>query len=136
MRRPAGLALVGLLLTTGCSVAGTPSAAPTTTAQAPSTTAAPATDPLAFFRAQEAGCDGFARQVGNSPVEPDRFSGAKVVRALDNGATQIEDGRGMRLVVVPAKGIVLPASGNPKDVMPPPYGFSCSEKVFIGAADH
>ncbi len=67
-------------------------------------------------------------------VEPDRFSGAKVVRDLGNGATQIDDGRGTRLVVVPRRGIVLPASGRTTDVMPPPYEFGCSEKVFVGAS--
>jgi hypothetical protein len=29
---------------------------------------------------------------------------------------------------------VLPASGKQSDVMPPPYAFTCSEKVFVGAS--
>jgi hypothetical protein len=96
---------------------------------------APAPDgPLVFFRSQEASCKQFAQQVGNAVVEPDRFSKAKVVRDLSNGATQIVDGRGTRLVVVPKRGIVLPESGRTDDVMPPPYEFSCSEKIFVGAA--
>ena len=67
-------------------------------------------------------------------VESDRFRGATVVRELGNGATQIRDGRGTRLVVVPRRGIVLPASGRPGDAMPPPYEFGCSEKVFVGGS--
>jgi hypothetical protein len=142
--------VIGAVLVTlaGCSTGGTPSPAPTTapttapsapavtatTPAPPATTPAPANDPLAFFRAQQGTCRQYAQEVGNTAVEPDRFSGAKVARDLGNGATQIEDGRGTRLVVVPGKGIVLPASGNPSDAMPPPYEFSCSEKVFVGAA--
>ena len=79
----------------------------------------PARDPLAFFRAQEAPCAQFAQQVGNPVVEPERFSGAKVVRDLGRGATQIVDGRGTRLVVVPQRGIVLPESGRTDEAMPP-----------------
>lgn len=154
--------LVGAVLVTltGCSTGGAPTpapsisattAAPTPTTQprtptatapgttapatgAPATTALPAPDPLAFFRAQEAPCKAFAQQVGNPVVEPERFRGATVVRVLGNGATQIDDGRGTRLVVVPRRGIVLPASGRTTDVMPPPYEFGCSEKVFLGAS--
>ena len=148
--------IVGVVLVTltGCSAGGTPTPSPTTepptpTAATPATTApaatapatatpettgVPASDPLAFFRAQEASCKAFAQLVGNPVVEPDRFSGAKVVRDLGNGATQIDDGRGTRLVVVPRRGIVLPASGRTTDVMPPPYEFGCSEKVFVGAS--
>ena len=67
-------------------------------------------------------------------VEPDRFSGAKVVRELGNGSTLIEDGGGTQLVVVPGRGIVLPPSGRESDVMPMPYEFGCSTKVFVGAS--
>lgn len=144
--------VIGAVLVTlaGCSTGGTPSPAlttappapavtattpaPSATTLTPATTPTPAADPLAFFRAQQNACGQYAQEVGNTAVEPDRFSGAKVARDLGNGATQIEDGRGTRLVVVLGKGIVLPASGNPSDAMPPPYEFSCSEKVFVGAA--
>ena len=117
-----GVALVALA---GCTVApAPPTAAPTT--------AAP--DPVAFFRAQEESCKQFATQQGIAPVEDERFRDAKIVRDLGGGTTEIEDGRGTHLVVDPGRGIVLPASGKPTDVMPPPYGFTCSEKVFVGAA--
>ena len=119
-----GVALVALA---GCTVAGTPAPAP-----APVTAAAP--DPLAFFRAQEESCKQFAAQQGIAPVEDERFRDAKIVRDLGGGTTEIEDGRGTHLVVDPGRGIVLPASGKQSDVMPPPYGFTCSEKVFVGAA--
>jgi len=56
------------------------------------------------------------------------------VNPYGGGTTEIEDGSGTHLVVDPGRGIVLPASGNQSDVMPPPYGFTCSEKVFVGAA--
>lgn len=153
----AGAVLVTL---TGCSTGGSASPAPDTgapvttaaaatrtapplatdppTTEPPPTTApettAPVPDPVAFFRDQEAPCRQFAQQIGNPVVEPDRFSGAKVVRDLGNGATQIVDGRGTRLVVVPKRGIVLPESGRTDSVMPLPYEFGCSEKVFVGAA--
>ena len=156
-RRRWWLAGAVLVTLTGCSTGGSASPAPDTTVPLPTvaasitaapqatepppaTTAALATsvtpvpDPLAFFRAQEAPCRQFAQQVGNPVVEPDRFSGAKVVRDLGNGATQIVDGRGTRLVLVPKRGIVLPASGRTDDAMPLPYEFGCSEKVFVGAA--
>ncbi len=137
--------LVGVVLLAGCTTAGTPtpappaaapspSAAPAPPTAAPSPSAAPAQDPLAFFRAQEESCRQYANQQGIAAVEPERFRDAKVVRDLGDGATEIEDGHGSRLVVVPARQIVLPASGRPTDVMPPPYGFTCSEKVFVGAA--
>ncbi len=156
MGRRRGQAAVVLLLAalSACTTAGTSTPTPaTTTIPATTTTAAttepppssttppapvtsepPARDPLAFFRAQEAPCAQFAQQVGNPVVEPERFSGATVVRDLGRGATQIVDGRGTRLVVVPQRGIVLPESGRTDAVMPPPYEFGCSEKVFVGAA--
>jgi len=96
------------------------------------TTAAP--DALVFFRAQEGSCKQFAAQQGIDAVEGERFRDAKVVRDLGDGTTEIEDGRGTHLVVDPGRGIVLPASGKQSDVMPPPYGFTCSEKVFVGAS--
>ena len=113
--------LGGAVLLAGCTTTGTP---------------APATgpDPLAFFRALEEGCRQHAAQLGVTAVEDGRFREAKVVRDRGDGATEIEDGRGTRLVVVPGRGIALPASGSPTDVMPPPYGFTCSEEVFVGAA--
>jgi hypothetical protein len=121
-----GVALVALA---GCTTAGTPAPPPPT---AVPTTAAP--DPVAFFRAQEESCKQFATQQGIAPVEDERFRDAKVVRDLGGGTTEIEDGRGTHLAVDPGRGIVLPASGKQSDVMPPPYGFTCSEKVFVGAA--
>jgi hypothetical protein len=127
---------VALLALAGCTTAGTPAPAPPppppTTAAAAPTTAAP--DALAFFRAQEESCKQFAAQQGIVAVESERFRDAKVVQDLGGGATEIEDGRGTHLVVDPGRGIVLPASGKQSDVMPPPYGFTCSEKVFVGAA--
>jgi hypothetical protein len=130
---------VALLALAGCTTAGTPAPAPAPTTAVPTTapTAAPTTaapDPLAFFRAQEESCKQFATQQGIAPVEDERFRDAKVVRDLGGGTTEIEDGRGTHLVVDPGQGIVLPASGKPTDVMPTPYGFTCSEKVFVGAA--
>ena len=98
------------------------------------TTSAAPPDALAFFRAQEGPCKEYAQQVGNPVAEPDRFSGATVVRELGDGATLIEDGRGTQLVVVPRRGIVLPPSGRESDVMPLPYEFSCSTTVFVGAS--
>ena len=139
--------LVGAALLAGCTTptpapptaAPSSSAAPTPpTAASPtavlSPSATPAQDPLAFFRAQEETCKQHAAQLGITAVDAERFRDAKVVRNLGDGATEIEDGRGTRLVVVPGRGVVLPASGRPTDVMPPPYGFTCSEKVFVGAA--
>ena len=120
------MALVALA---GCTTAGTQAPVPPTAAP---TTAAP--DPLAFFHAQEESCKQFATQQGIAPVEDERFRDAKVVRDLGGGTTEIEDGRGTHLAVDPGRGIVLPASGKQSDVMPPPYGFTCSEKVFVGAA--
>lgn len=122
--------------TTAPATVTTSAAAPSSpaTTPAPTTTTAPAPDALAFFRAQEGPCREFARRVGNTAVEPDRFEGATVLRELANGATQIRDGRGTRLVVVPRRGIVLPASGRTDDVMPLPYEFGCSEKIFVGAS--
>src|SRR3954449_8841221 len=126
---------VALLALAGCTTAGTPAPAPAPTTAAPTvapTSAAP--DPLAFFRTQEESCKQFATQQGIAPVEDERFRDAKVVRDLGGGTTEIEDGQGPHLVVDPGRGIVLPASGKPTDVMPTPYGFTCSEKVFVGAA--
>ena len=139
------LAAASTLLVTlsACAVDGTPKPAPGAGAPAAAAgstpTAAPATSPappdaLAFFRAQEGPCKAYAEQVGNPVVEPDRFSGAKVVRELGNGSTLIEDGRGTRLVVVPGRGIVSPPSGRESDVMPMPYEFGCSTTVFVGAS--
>lgn len=116
-----GIVGVALLMLAGCAVAGRPAPAP-------------APDPLAFFRAQEEPCRQHAAQLGIAAVEDARFRDATVVRELGDGATEIADGRGTHLVVVPGKGIVLPASGRPTDVMPPPYGFTCTETVFVGAA--
>jgi hypothetical protein len=127
-----GVALVALA---GCTTAGTPAPAPPPPVAPP--TAAPSTaapDALAFFRAQEESCKRFAAQQGIDAVEGERFRDAKVVRDLGDGTTEIEDGRGTHLVVDPGRGIVLPASGEQSDVMPPPYGFTCSEKVFVGAS--
>jgi hypothetical protein len=124
-----GVALVALA---GCTTAGTPAPAPPPPPTAAPTTAAP--DALAFFRAQEESCKRFAAQQGIDAVEGERFREAKVVRDTGDGTTEIEDGRGTHLVVDPGRGIVLPASGKQSDVMPPPYGFTCSEKVFVGAS--
>jgi hypothetical protein len=128
-----------LVTLAACAVDGTPKPVPGAAAPAATPTAAPATpatppDALAFFRAQEGPCKAHAEQVGNPVVEPDRFSGATVVRELGNGATLIEDGGGTQLVVVPRRGIVLPPSGRESDVMPMPYEFSCSTTVFVGAS--
>ena len=123
------MALVALA---GCTTAGTPAPAPPPPPTAAPTTAAP--DALAFFRAQEESCKRFAAQQGIDAVEGERFRDAKVVRDTGDGTTEIEDGRGTHLVVAPGRGIVLPASGKQGDVMPPPYGFTCSEKVFVGAS--
>jgi hypothetical protein len=133
---------VALVALAGCTTAGTPAPAPPPppTAAPPTVappTAAPTTaapDALAFFRAQEESCKQFAAQQGIDAVEGERFRDAKVVRDLSGGTTEIEDGRGTHLVVDPGRGIVLPASGKQSDVMPPPYGFTCSEKVFVGAS--
>jgi len=91
-------------------------------------------DALAFFRAQEGPCQQFAAQQGIAAVDGERFRDATVVRALGDGTTEIADGQGTHLVVDPGRGIVLPASGKQSDVMPPPYAFTCSEKVFVGAS--
>ena len=126
-----GVALVALV---GCTTAGTPAPAPPpppTAVPVPST-AAP--DALAFFRAQEGPCQQFAAQQGIAAVDGERFRDATVVRALGDGTTEIADGQGTHLVVDPGRGIVLPASGKQSDVMPPPYAFTCSEKVFVGAS--
>jgi hypothetical protein len=124
-----GVALVALA---GCTTAGTPAPAPPPPPTAAPTTAAP--DALAFFRDQEESCKQFAAQQGIAAVDGERFRDATVVRALGDGTTEIADGQGTHLVVDPARGIVLPASGKQSDVMPPPYAFTCSEKVFVGAS--
>jgi hypothetical protein len=85
-------------------------------------------------RAGVESCKRFAAQQGIDAVEGERFRDAKVVRDTGDGTIEIEDGRGTHLVVDPGRGIVLPASGKQSDVMPPPYGFTCSEKVFVGAS--
>jgi hypothetical protein len=105
------------------------------TSPALATPAAPAVDPLAFLRAQQSACAAHAATTGNPVAEPDRFSGATVVRALGDGAYLVRDGRGTELVVDPAKGVVLPPSGRADDLMPAPYGFGCPESVFVGTAD-
>ena len=126
-----GVALVALA---GCTTAGTPAPAPPTAAPSTAvpTTAVP--DALAFFRAQEESCKQFAAQQGIAAVDGERFRDATVVRGLGDGTTEIADGQGTHLVVDPGRGIVLPASGKQSDVMPPPYAFTCSEKVFVGAS--
>jgi hypothetical protein len=116
-------------VTSGGSVAPTP--APSGAPTAPS----PSADAVAFFRAQESPCREHAEEVGDPPAEPERFAGAKQVSDLGDGAALVEDGRGTRLVVRPAEGVVLPASGRATDPMPPPYGSGCPEDVFAGAAD-
>ena len=153
--RLAVLALAGPAVAAACtSTASAPVEAPaastvTTAASAPPTSSAEAATPtlaatvttantpgaVAFFQAQEAPCRQHAAATGNPPVEPDRFSGATEVRDLGNGAYLIRDGQGTELRVEPGKGVVLPPSGRATDSMPPPYGFGCSEKVFVGAAD-
>jgi hypothetical protein len=132
-----GVALVALA---ACTTAGTPApapppptAAPPSAAPTPAPTAA-APDALAFFRAQEESCKQFAAQQGIEAVPEERFRDAKVVRDIGDGTTEITDGQGTHLVVDPGRGIVLPATGKPSDVMPPPYAFTCSEKVFVGAS--
>jgi hypothetical protein len=133
---------VALVAVAGCTTAGTPAAAPTPPPTAVPATAVPPTavptvaapDALAFFRAQEGPCRQFAAQQGIAAVDGERFRDAAVVRALDDGTTEIADGQGTHLVVDPGRGIVLPASGKQSDVMPPPYAFTCSEKVFVGAS--
>lgn len=113
------------------------SVAPSTRTPPPVVAPAPSAGPdaVAFFRAQEAGCRTHAEATGNPQVEPDRFAGARRVRDLSGGATLVEDGRGTRLVVEAAKGIVLPASGQSVDLMPAPYGFGCPATIFVGGAD-
>jgi hypothetical protein len=132
---------VALVALAGCTTTGTPApapppspAAPPTAARTPAPTTTAAPDALAFFRAQEEPCKQFAARQGIDAVDGERFRDAKVVRDLGDGATEIADGRGTHLVVDPGRGIVLPASGEQSDVMPPPYGFTCSEKVFVGAS--
>lgn len=121
--------------------AGVPTAAAPTTAPAPesppstSVRSAPAIDPVAFFRAQEPGCRAQAKKYDNPPVESARFFGAKLVRALGDGAFLISDGLGTRLVVRPAAPTVLPESGNEADEMPAPYGAGCPPEVFKGTSD-
>ena len=71
-------------------------------------------------------------------MEDERFRDAKVVRDLGGGTTEIEDGPA-RTSSSTRPGIVLPASGKqrrhaPADMAHAPYGFTCSEKVFVGAA--
>jgi len=125
---------VALVALAGCTTAGTPAPAP---APPPPPTAAPTTaapDALVFFRAQEESCKQFAAQQGIAAVDGERFRDATVVRGLGDGTTEIADGQGTHLVVDPGRGIVLPASGKQSDVMPPPYAFTCSEKVFVGAS--
>jgi len=123
---------VALVALAGCTTAGTPAPAPPPPPTAAPSTAAP--DALGFFRAQEESCKQFAAQQGIDPVDGERFRDATVVRALGDGTTEIADGQGTHLVVDPGRGIVLPASGKQSDVMPPPYAFTCSEKVFVGAS--
>ena len=125
------MALVALA---GCTTAGNPG--PRRLRRRPPRRPPPPHPPdaLAFFRAQEESCKQFAAQQGIDAVEGERFRDAKVVRDLGDGTTEIEDVRGTHLVVEPGRGIVLPASGKQSDVMPPPYGFTCSEKVFVGAS--
>ena len=121
-------------VTTGASAPATTAVAATPTlATTPTSTSAP--DAVAFFRSLQAGCAQHAATTGNPVVEPDRFAGATQVRDLGSGSYLVRDGRGSELVVQPAKGVVLPASGKAGDQMPAPYGFGCSEKVFVGGSD-
>lgn len=135
--------LVGVVLA-GCATTApvaTAPAVPTSavaapTATAPTPAAAPvAVDPVAFFRAQEPACRAHAAQYGNSPAEPQRFSGARLVRRLGDDAYLVVDGLGTRLVVRPAAGVVLPESGRGSDPAPDPYRFACPETVFLGSSD-
>jgi hypothetical protein len=126
-----GVALVALA---GCTTAGNPAPAPPPPTAAPPTAAAPttaATDALAFLPRPGGVLQAVRRAAGHRRGGGRRFRDAKVVRDLGDGTTEIEDGRGTHLVVDPRRGIVLPASGKQSDVMPPPYGFTCSEKVFV-----
>ncbi len=147
------LTLAGSALVTACtSTASVPAQPPaaltvTTAGSAPATTTGSAAPALAatptassvgaveFFRAQQAGCAQHAVATGNPAVETDRFSGATQLRDLGGGSYLVRDGRGTELVVQPAKGVVLPASGKATDAMPAPYGFGCSETVFVGGSD-
>lgn len=144
----AGSAVAAACTSTPSSPSESPSAATVTTVSAPAGTAVAATPTLAatvastgppgavaFFQAQEAGCAQHAATTGNPVVEPDRFAGATQVRDLGGGSYLVRDGRGTALVVQPAKRVVLPASGNAGGEMPAPYGFGCSEKVFLGGSD-
>jgi hypothetical protein len=151
--RLAVLALAGSAVTAACtSTASAPVEAPsastattavsvpvtgTTAPAALAATVTPGNAPgaVAFLQAQQAACAQHAAATGNPPVEPDRFSGATEVSDLGNGAYLVRDGRGTELRVEPAKGVVLPPSGNQTDLMPSPYGFGCPETVFVGAAD-
>jgi ABC-type transport system substrate-binding protein len=122
-------------VTTAGSVPTTTLAQVATPTLASTATSAAVLDAVAFFRAQQAPCAQHAAATGNPVVEQDRFAGATQVRDLGGGSYLVRDGRGTELVVRPTRGVVLPPSGNVADRMPPPYGFGCSEKVFLGGSD-
>ncbi|CAN5514651.1 hypothetical protein BH20ACT2_BH20ACT2_05610 [soil metagenome] len=100
-------------------------------ADAPPDPEDPATQALVFFLSLEEACAVHASAIGNPPVEPARFLGARIAAMVGDDVFELVDGAGTSLLVQPAAGIVTGPDGG-DGVMPRPYAFSCPEDVFIG----
>ena len=108
-----------------------------TSTTAPTTTTAPAsdspafTDPLEFFQSTEAACIEHSARVGNSPPEPQRFSGARVVDLVAFRVWLVEDGMGEEILVDLEGGVVYSVDG-PDAPLPIMYSFGCPEDLYLG----
>jgi hypothetical protein len=132
---------------TTSSTTSTPLATSTTTstteAESTSTTTQPITtttsepeqvsftDPLEFFQSTQAACVEHSARVGNSPPEPERFSGARVIDLVAFRVWLVEDGLGEEIVVDLEGGVVYSVDG-PDAPLPIIYSFGCPEDLYLG----
>lgn len=92
---------------------------------------------LELFEATERTCADHAEAVGNTPIDPEHFAGAKVleVQPGDPDLVVIRDGLGVELVVVVDREEVW-GGPDPDVVMPRPYSFGCPPELYVGTLDH
>lgn len=92
---------------------------------------------IELFEATEEVCADHAEAVGNTPIDPEHFTGAEVVevRPGDPDLVVIQDGVGVELFVAVARDEVWGGS-DPDAVMPRPYSFGCPPEVYVGTLDH
>ena len=93
------------------------------------------TDPLEFFRSTEVACIEHTELVGNSPPEPERFEGARVVEMVAFRVWRIEDGLGDELLVDLEGGVVYSVDG-PDQPVPIMYSFGCPPELYVGTLPH